>query len=122
MRALYLFSIVASDISPFAFLGAGAPVFASKDMNKTMDDSRENSVSEEYDPHYEPIIPLPDAIVVSTGEEEEEILFNERSKLFRFDVENKEWKERGVGQMKILYHPVNSKLLSIIVFEMIIFL
>ena len=36
-------------------------------------------------------------------------MFNERAKLFRFDTDSKEWKERGVGQMKILHHPVNSK-------------
>lgn len=53
-------------------------------------------------------MPLPDTIVVSTGEEDEEALFNERAKLFRYDSNNKEWKERGVGQMKILHHPVNS--------------
>jgi hypothetical protein len=53
-------------------------------------------------------VPLPDTIVVSTGEEDEEALFNERAKLFRYDSNNKEWKERGVGQMKILHHPVNN--------------
>lgn len=90
-------------------MGAGAPVFSSTDKNKSVDDSQENIGSEDYDPHYDPIIPLPDTIVVSTGEEDEEILFNERSKLFRFDAKNKEWKERGVGQMKILYHSSNSK-------------
>lgn len=48
-----------------------------------------------YDPHYDAIIPLPDEIVVSTGEEEEEKVFGERAKLFRYDATNKEWKERG---------------------------
>lgn len=46
-------------------------------------------------------------IVVSTGEEEETAIFNERSKLFRFD--GKEWKERGIGQLKVLHHPEKSK-------------
>lgn len=106
-----MFFVVASNnTTPFAFLGAGAPVFGSKDKNKSVDDNEENVGGDEYDPHYDPIIPLPDAIVVSTGEEDEEILFNERSKLFRFDADNKEWKERGVGQMKILHHSSNSKL------------
>lgn len=65
------------------------------------------NAEEEYDPHYEPIIPMPDAIVVSTGEENEEIKFNERAKVYRFVAETKEWKERGVGQLKILFHPEN---------------
>ena len=40
---------------------------------------------------------------MKTGEEDEEEIFAERSKLFRFT--NGEWKERGLGVMKILKHP-----------------
>lgn len=43
-----------------------------------------------YDPHYEPIIELPDEIKVSTGEESEEKIFGERAKLYRYDATNKE--------------------------------
>lgn len=60
---------------------------------------------EEYDPHFEPIVPLPSVVTITTGEEDEAIIFNERAKLFRFD--GTEWKERGVGQMKILHHLTN---------------
>lgn len=99
--------------NPFGFLGAGAPVFGSADKNKSaVSEEGEGGGDEEYDPHYDPIVPLPDAIVVSTGEEDEAVLFNERAKLYRYDADNKEWKERGVGQMKILHHPVNSKFLN----------
>ncbi|KAJ3660264.1 hypothetical protein Zmor_004720 [Zophobas morio] len=96
--------------TPFAFLGAGAPVFSSRggnDSKRCAEEGQEGG-DEEYDPHYDPIVPLPEAIVVSTGEEDEEVMFNERAKLFRFDTDSKEWKERGVGQMKILHHPVNN--------------
>lgn len=106
----------------FSFLGAGAPVFGSKkdkkktvkpktDKDKTKHESDEEGehADEEYDPHYEPIVPLPEAIVVSTGEESETVLFNERAKLYRYDNDTKEWKERGVGQIKVLHHPQNSK-------------
>ncbi|XP_031356003.1 E3 SUMO-protein ligase RanBP2-like isoform X2 [Photinus pyralis] len=93
----------------FTFLGSGAPVFGSqtkKDKSKDEGDGEEeHETTEEYDPHYEPIVPLPEAIVVSTGEEEEVAVFDERAKLFRYDNDTKEWKERGVGQMKILHHP-----------------
>ncbi|KAL9889267.1 uncharacterized protein ACN427_008645 [Glossina fuscipes fuscipes] len=65
-----------------------------------------NSTDENYDPHYEPIIALPEEIVITTGEEEETKLFGERATLFRWDDTNKEWKERGVGELKILFHPV----------------
>lgn len=36
----------------------------------TNDDSG-GGAEDEYDPHYEPIVPLPDKIVVTTGEEDE---------------------------------------------------
>ena len=47
---------------------------------------------------------LPTDFVVTTGEEGEEVLFSERSKLFRLCKENDkaEYKERGLGPMKIL--------------------
>lgn len=72
-------------------------------------EGEEDVTGEEYDPHYEPIVPLPEAIDVKTGEEDEEVVFNERAKLFRYNVDTKEWKERGVGQIKLLHHPVNGK-------------
>ncbi|XP_022125731.2 E3 SUMO-protein ligase RanBP2 [Pieris rapae] len=86
----------------FKWEGAGLQLFSSArdqstDNDKTGDD--------EYDPHYEPIVPLPDKIIVTTGEEDEEKIFGERCKLYRFDEKSREWKERGVGEMKILYHP-----------------
>lgn len=99
-------------------MGAGSPVFGSarklaatteKKADEEAEDGEEAPATDEYDPHYEPIVPLPDAVVVSTGEEEETQLFIERAKLFRYDVSTKEWKERGVGQIKVLHHPVKSK-------------
>ncbi|KAJ6635177.1 E3 SUMO-protein ligase RanBP2 [Pseudolycoriella hygida] len=113
----------------FASLAAGQPSFVSSsprdssrgfyglsnenafsNFQKTANDSKKddsNTDDATYDPHYDPIIPLPDEIVVRTGEEDEEKLFAERCKLYRYDATNKEWKERGVGEIKILHHPVN---------------
>lgn len=54
------------------------------------DDGEHHTEDANYDPHYDPIIALPDEIQVSTGEENEEKLFGERAKLFRYDGDNKE--------------------------------
>lgn len=44
-----------------------------------------------------------------SGEEEEEVLFCERSKLFRYDKDSREWKERGLGDLKILKNKLTGK-------------
>ncbi|MBN3309367.1 RBP2 ligase, partial [Amia calva] len=64
---------------------------------------------DEDGPHFEPIVPLPDKVDVKTGEEEEEEMYCNRAKLFRFDTEAKEWKERGIGSIKILRHRTSGK-------------
>ncbi|XP_048791846.1 uncharacterized protein LOC125688938 isoform X40 [Lagopus muta] len=43
-------------------------------------------------------------VEVKSGEEDEEILFKERAKLYRWDRDATQWKERGVGELKILFH------------------
>lgn len=55
--------------------------------------------------HFEPVVKLP-LVEIKTLEEEEEVLFVMRAKLFRFDSNEQppEWKERGVGDVKILKH------------------
>ena len=56
------------------------------------DGEDDDEVAESNDPHFEPIVPLPDLVEVKTGEEGDEVLFTSRSKLYRFDDA---WKERG---------------------------
>ncbi|CAC5405768.1 RANBP2 [Mytilus coruscus] len=55
--------------------------------------------------HFEPIIELPSVVDVFTGEEDEEVLFQHRAKLFRF-VDG-EWKE--LGDIKISKHKESGK-------------
>ncbi|XP_039489785.1 E3 SUMO-protein ligase RanBP2 [Drosophila santomea] len=69
------------------------------------DDDGDATTDDNYDPHYDPIVELPDEIVVTTGEENETKLYGERAKLYRYDPESKQWKERGVGEIKVLEHP-----------------
>ena len=67
--------------------------------------SEEDAVTD-YVPtaEFQPVIALPDLIDVKTGEEDEITKFEHRAKLLRFVKETKEWKERGLGNMKILVH------------------
>ena len=51
-----------------------------------------------------PIIEMPNLVEVTTGEEDEEVVYSQRAKLFRYDKPSKQWKERGVGDLKILKH------------------
>lgn len=61
----------------FTFEGTGSSVFGAKSTPAPPppandDDNDEEANGEEHDPHFEPIVPLPDAIEVRTGEEDEE--------------------------------------------------
>jgi len=64
---------------------------------------------EEYEPtaQFQPVIPLPELIDVVTGEENEIVLFEHRAKLLRYDKAANEWKERGLGIMKLLQQKSN---------------
>lgn len=46
---------------------------------------------------------------IKTGEEDLEVVFCHRAKLYRYDGPSKQWKERGIGDFKILYDPVTAK-------------
>ncbi|CAG8512574.1 18898_t:CDS:2, partial [Racocetra fulgida] len=61
------------------------------------------------DVHFEPIIKL-DEVEVKTFEEDEDVLFKMRAKLFRFDKPLKEWKERGTGDVRFLQHKETEKI------------
>ncbi|XP_069788680.1 ran-specific GTPase-activating protein [Narcine bancroftii] len=70
-------------------------------------DATTENVNEDsnHDPHFEPIVSLPEQ-EVKTLEEDEEEVFRMRAKLFRYASENDppEWKERGTGDVKLLKH------------------
>src|SRR6218665_676786 len=94
----------------FKWEGAGTQLFAGKEAKK-------RKLSEDADEHggrakakekenSTPIVQLPE-VALKTGEEDEDELFKERAKLYRFDTDK--WKERGVGNMKILKSRVNGE-------------
>ncbi|XP_042836986.1 E3 SUMO-protein ligase RanBP2 isoform X1 [Panthera tigris] len=99
----------------FTFHGPGKSVFGTpvpELANKSHETDGGSAHGDDDDdgPHFEPVVPLPDKIEVKTGEEDEEEFFCNRAKLFRFDAESKEWKERGIGNVKILRHKTSGKI------------
>ncbi|CAH8470769.1 unnamed protein product [Heterobilharzia americana] len=67
-----------------------------------------SSAHEGSESFFEPVVVLP-SVTVSNCEENEECLFKERAQLFRFDTveDPPQWKERGVGILKILRNKSN---------------
>ena len=59
--------------------------------------------------HFEPVVHLTEKVETKTNEELEEQTFKMRAKLFRFDRDTKEWKERGTGDVRLLKHKENQK-------------
>ncbi|KAF7301501.1 RanBD1 domain-containing protein [Mycena indigotica] len=64
---------------------------------------------EEHDPQFEPVIKLTEQVDTKTHEEDEDVLFKMRAKLFRFDSDAAEWKERGTGDVRLLEHKETHK-------------
>ncbi|NXU84416.1 RBP2 ligase, partial [Xiphorhynchus elegans] len=99
----------------FSIQEASKPVFMASNSDlanrshETEGGSTHGGDEDDDGPHFDPVVPLPDKIEVKTGEEDEEEFFCNRAKLFRFDAESKEWKERGIGNVKILKHKVSGK-------------
>ncbi len=77
------------------------------DEKEKSDDENENENEFEPQIEFKPIVNLAE-VEVKTGEEDEEIVFKARCKLYRFNIEGKDWKEKGAGEIKILRHKVNT--------------
>lgn len=80
------------------------------DSEKKDDDKKDSKVEgdEEPDIHFDPVVKL-EKVDVKTNEENEEVLFKVRAKLFKYHGDANEWKERGVGDAKFLQHKESKK-------------
>ncbi|KAI9098359.1 hypothetical protein K1719_024984 [Acacia pycnantha] len=58
--------------------------------------------------HVAPIVKL-EEVAITTGEEDEDPVLDLKSKLYRFDKDGNQWKERGAGTVKFLKHKVTGK-------------
>lgn len=63
----------------------------------------------EPDVEFEPVVRLTEKVDTKTNEELEEQTFKMRAKLFKFDRDSREWKERGTGDVRLLKHKENGK-------------
>ncbi|XP_011408543.2 PREDICTED: E3 SUMO-protein ligase RanBP2-like, partial [Amphimedon queenslandica] len=90
----------------FKFSGAGAQLFSGGGGEGREEEGNENP-EEEANIHFKPIATLPETYDYKSAEKEGETLFDERGKLYRFDGSTNQWKERGLGNMKIIYHRGN---------------
>ncbi|KAJ3158985.1 hypothetical protein HDU86_002154 [Geranomyces michiganensis] len=70
----------------------------------------DDEVAPSVDVHFEPVMRLEQLDEVKTMEEDEDTLFKMRSKLFRFDKNANEWKERGTGDIKLLSHKESTRI------------
>ncbi|KAG7663197.1 YRB1 [[Candida] subhashii] len=80
----------------------------SKTESKSKEGEEDKAEEEEVDVHFEPLVTL-EKVDVKTYEEDEDVLFKVRAKLFRFHADTKEWKERGTGDVKFLKHKETGK-------------
>ena len=70
---------------------------------------QDKAEEEEADVHFEPVVHLTKQVETKTNEEAEAAEFKMRAKLFKFDREAKDWKERGTGDVRLLKHKENQK-------------
>jgi len=75
---------------------------------KSKKEEDEDAAPESPDIHFEPLVNL-EKVEVKTNEESEEVVFKMRAKLFKFDRDSHEWKERGTGDVKLLKHKETNK-------------
>ncbi|OXB50778.1 hypothetical protein ASZ78_014763, partial [Callipepla squamata] len=99
------------------FSGAGEQLFslkvsqadhkASASADPGKKDADVSEAEDSDDIHFEPIVQVPEKVEPFTGEEAAKVLYSQRVKLFRFDPDRRQWKERGVGSLKILKNGAN---------------
>ncbi|KAH7429571.1 hypothetical protein KP509_09G056500 [Ceratopteris richardii] len=77
--------------------------------NEEAEESKPGAEEEDTGAEVAPIVKL-DAVSVSTGEENEDVLIDLKAKLYRFDKDGNQWKERGMGQVKLLKHKETAKI------------
>uniref|UniRef100_A0A6N2KVZ6 RanBD1 domain-containing protein n=1 Tax=Salix viminalis TaxID=40686 RepID=A0A6N2KVZ6_SALVM len=98
---------MASSISAAA---ASEPEHSTKEREEEEENATATRAADDEDTGAQvaPIVKL-EEVAVTTGEEDEDAILDLKSKLYRFDKEGNQWKERGVGTVKLLKHKESAK-------------
>jgi len=86
-----------------------AKALKEKEAAEKGDEEDDKAEEEEADVHFEPVVHLTEKVDTKTNEEAEEQTFKMRAKLFKFDRDSRDWKERGTGDVRLLKHRENGK-------------
>jgi len=92
---------------PTSTTEALTPALFSEKKEDEEDDK--NAPEEETKVEFQPVVKLTQ-VKTQTMEEDEEVLYKQRAKLFRFDNDVNLWKERGTGDVKFLKHQDTKKI------------
>ncbi|CAG7909363.1 unnamed protein product, partial [Brassica rapa] len=88
-----------------------ADTMATNEPEHETRDAEEAGANEDEDTGAQiaPIVRL-EEVAITTGEEDEDAVLDLKSKLYRFDKEANQWKERGAGTVKLLKHKDTGKI------------
>ncbi|KAF9592055.1 hypothetical protein IFM89_011805 [Coptis chinensis] len=81
---------------------------AEHEKEEEVEETQQHVEDEDTGAEVAPIVQL-EQVTVSTGEENEHVLLDLKAKLYRYDKQGKQWKERGVGNVKFLKHKDSGK-------------
>jgi len=102
----FVFGEAATSQGGFVFAPSTASAEASAELT---DEQAKEEAEREADVYFEPVCRL-ETVKTSNNEENEDAIFKMRAKLFRFDKKEKEWKERGVGDVRFMEHKETHKI------------
>ena len=86
----------------FQFGGVGGKIFSSGAAED------QEHPEKEIDIHFKPVVTLPETVNIKSWDDDADTLFCRRCKLYRF-TDERQWKDRGVGELKIMKHRVTGK-------------
>jgi Ran-binding protein 1 len=93
----------------FTGVAAAAPAAAGGDgADGAANDEDGPAQEEECQAEFKPIVQLQE-VETNTGEEDEDVSLELKCKLYRFDASGNEWKERGLGAVKLLRHKASGR-------------